>query len=308
MSNINIMKSLVNIDIFKMMKEEYCMLQSLGKDLEFKFFDVERGHGREPRMFVTFPDYFTKEFYLKNKEMLKKVFGYTTIKFYLRQLTCGKGIREEILLKKYPYDDHSLFLVEYLDGKEEKSAIINPMVYKPSYKIELSPCMVVFGGDVAGFTVTPGNFSDFYTYEYIGDSNRLVGHTRDFIPYMMSLTAIFLEMLMNDVKSIIIEENLPDDFESTIETHYVLNPEYRRVTDLIVKSIKDKISINSSKRIDSLTVDGKNVYDLMKEFNVWTTTFFMSKDLLRIALILGKTPKQVYGFVEKVLDKLKEKS
>lgn len=274
------------------------MYREFEDGLSFEFYRQEKGSGSsELKMRTIFPVFFSSSLIKKNANVLNKLFIYAAYKFYLKELTDGKSIIEKIKAKGYPYQEGDIMLMEY----NGKSAILNTVIYH-SKKLEVSPAMVIFGGGVGGFTVSPGNFSDMYINEYIGNSERLVGGTIDFIPYMASITAVFLEFYLDLVKGFI-DGKLPSDFETESYNFYPTDEKYRNTIAEIMEHIRVQTAVNKAKRIDTLVVDGKTVVDLMKELDIRFRYFIPSEDILLISLKMGKPVSQVKSYIESVLEK-----
>lgn len=79
-------------------------------------------------------------------------------------------------------------------------------------KLDIRPVVTFHGIYAFRFTVTPGNFSDFYITETFGKNGELFGYTRDFLQYTASLTAILLEDFMQVIKHFI-DGKMPEDYD-----------------------------------------------------------------------------------------------
>lgn len=249
-------------------------------------------------MNVNFPDWFTNEWVHEHREMVRKVALYTANKLEMRLLTDAVSFAKE--LKEYGMQ------LEERDGvwifyDEDKSAFIYPFIH--SNKLDIRPFLTFSSVNEHGFTLTPGSFSDFFITTRTFDE-RLFGYTKDFTPLHFGVATVYLLNFCENLKNVIVKKDTPTDLEEYATYNYQMMTTFGRdVTTKIHNEIDALCAVNKSKRIDTLIVNEKNIYDYMREHSMNYHLNVRGVPLLHTAIGLGKSVSQVETFVKKYIER-----
>lgn len=254
--------------------------------------------GKDFRMQVDFPAWLTNEWLHENRETIQKVALYTANKLEMRLLTDAVSFAREIKGYGLALNERDGVWIFY---DEEKSAFIRPFIF--SNKMDIRPFLEFSSVNEHGFTLTPGSFSDFIMTTRTFDQS-LIGYTTDFSAMHFGVASVYLLNFCENLEKIIIKKDTPADFEEYSIYHFQRMTTFgRAITTKIHNEIDALCAVNKSKRIDSLIVNKKSIYDLIIEHDMTYRLNVRGINLLKVALALGKTVFQVEKFVKKYIDK-----
>ena len=130
----------------------------------------------------------------------------------------------------------------------------------------------------------------------------MFGYTKDFLPMHLGVNSIFLEDLCNILFDIEYHSKKTKDFDKFSAWDYRYNnEELKEIKQQIQEEIIKRILTNKGKRIETLKVNEKTLMDSVIERNI-TSTFFMSDtEIVDLGIEFGKTPYQIFSFIEKEL-------
>lgn len=266
------------------------------------YVDRDMGWGYVDGMRVLFPSYMTIKETMKEKELLNKIAKYCANKIGFWLLTDADSFIKKYQ-EKYPIDtkEDAVYL-SYGDGK---TALVYPSMYQN--QIDVNPYIQFNIASHFGFTLTPGHFSDFHISE-LSTQDGLFGYTKDFLGIHFPVATEYLEMYCQLYQEILHEMNTPDDFEKVSHTNYLLlHEDVAKVKNQIRKKIEELTSTNQSKRIDSLKIGNENLFTLLHEYNVRYMLRLHGVRLFNIAIRLGKPPKQIDDYLERLQRRQYEK-
>lgn len=243
----------------------------------------DMGWGITFNVSARFPSFITNNLIQNNKEEIYKISKYISNKLHYKILTDAKSLLSEINDMGFnsPNKNDGTFISYKLEG-EPKSAFIRPFIYKNN--IEINSFVQFTSVDAWGFTLIPGSFCDFIISE--NSSGQLFGYTKDFSEIHYPIATLFIKQYTQMIEDIILKKkDKPSDFEqfSPYDYHYN-NPDYKRIKEFISIKIKSLTSHNKSKRIDTLIVNKKTIFDLMHTYQVHSSIGLNGPTLLNIAM------------------------
>ena len=270
-------------------EKDGCQITCLERDM---------GWGMNFGMNVNFPDWFTNKWVHEHREMVKKVALYTANKLEMRLLMDAVSVAKEIKGYGMELDEKDGVWVFY---DEDKSAFIYPFIH--SNNLDIRPFLTFSSANENGFTLTPGSFSDLLITARTFDE-RLFGYTKDFTPMHFGVATVYLLNFCENLENVIVKNDTPTDFEEYAVYNFQRMTTFgREITTKIRNKIDALCTVNKSKRIDTLMVNEKNIYDYIREHSMDYYLNVRGVPLLRTAMSLGKSVSQVETFVKKYIDK-----
>lgn len=253
---------------------------------------------RGDAMHVTFPKWFTNEWIHAHREMVQKIARYTANKLEMQTLTDMVSIAKE--MHTYGFEiakDDGVWV--FYDG--DKSALIRPYIH--ANKLDIRPFITFDSVHENGFTLTPGSFSDFIISTRSFDE-QLFAYTKDFSHTHFGIASLYVLHWLANLDTFINKKDVPIDFDDYAIYHFQrMHPYGREITVKIEAEIHARCSVNKSKRIDTLIVNQKNIYDYIREYDLNYRVSIRGVSLLQTAIRLGKTVWQVEQFVKKYIDR-----
>lgn len=276
------------------------ILNEYSKDgLSIASYKRDMGWGFNFGLNVTFPKFLTKKVLVENRETIRNIAKYCANKIQLEALTDANGLFEKMKAHGFTLpDENDGVLLSY---DEDKSAFIRPYIF--SGKMDIHPFIEFNSVNEFGFTLVPGHFSDFFITERMTDSS-MFGYTKDFMPSHFGIASLYLIDFSQILEEVLIHKNIPKDFDEYQDSAFIrFNPKALEVKNRIHQEIEKRTSLNKSKRIDTLIVNKKSIYDLIRDYNITSSFQVRGTTLLHVALEFGKTVFQIESFVKKYIDK-----
>lgn len=266
-----------------------CTITCFERDMEW---------GIDFGMNVDFPTWMTEKWVQDNQPMVRRIAQYTANVLEMELLQNATAFFKKQKERGFTINEQDGVWVFY---EPEKSAFIRPFIYQN--KMDIVPFIDFNSVNEYGFTLTPGHYSDFIiTNKTVGDG--LFGYTKDFNASHFGIATAYLLSFCENLENILFKKNMPLEFEELSSHKYVKwSDKGQETTQKIKETIDERCSLNKHKRIDTLIVNKKSVYDLLREHHIQYSFDLRGTRLLKMALALGKPVHQVEKFAKKYIDK-----